>query len=393
MREYQRGLSSGYFECRIEIQELELLRSCIGDLPAEDPVKGYFGDKVRYDYDSQTQLLQLLMSPSEIHEQTRLAIHGQIKDYLADMTHSGKPAIRDFASAVRSQGSAKIEYPTQKDQDYEPSLSASPPIPLRMVRNTRFSGNQSAGSDWGLETIPDPPRYLHIHDSQICTGQSQENEFNASSELVSTLELECVEKHYSPDDAWKFQSPYVEDEQPAFVVEVAHTENQRHLEEKVEGLIRFCNAQAVLVCRTSNSNERGACIELWKPASNFEEGRREKVEPKLAWRVDILDKQGRVVSSSDNRAAILLDDFITPDSFTEFFGNTSQREVEFYGHKTLLIRANELGEQLASLRDKKRKKRVRIAETEARDAESMRRKRQRLRQSVELRRYSNVPHS
>ena len=75
-----------------------------------------------------------------------------------------------------------------------------------------------------------------------------------------------IEKHFVPDSAWRMRS----NNGGGLVIEVARTQTDKSLDNKIESLIKNCNVRSVIVIRNSAYNNMGACIELWRQTPDGE---------------------------------------------------------------------------------------------------------------------------
>ena len=109
----------------IELGEYgELLRSC-EDLAQDDPLYGFWYDKLRYDYDSETCKFRIYMTPSIPHEEVAKYISRRIDRYIEEACQSESNAVRSLGEQIRYRASAGLEYTKKKDPDYVRSSSSS----------------------------------------------------------------------------------------------------------------------------------------------------------------------------------------------------------------------------------------------------------------------------
>lgn len=343
VRGYQEGRGGRYLYCSISLQEYKKFRARIKP-PTDDPLRGYWKDKFRYDYDSQSKLFGILMGADSVHESFLFAIAWQINMYLHRLQQTENPAIKDFASAIEGKRSTMIKYKSQEDPDYVPSTALASSTARRTIPvGTRSRAHQTRGHSSGKAAASNPPSY-----------QVEEEDPDTSDSIPPNSDWK--ENYYSPDDSWRFDSAKAWDKRAAFALEVSDTERIKHLEGKIRGLIGTCNTQAVLACIVVEYKGRGPCIELWRPQWQYGEEQPAVPEPKMAWRVNLLTEGGEARTETDPQAQIDLFHFITEASLEKHFDQDPDGSdfKMFEEHEPLKLDIVDLSQKLVKFRKKQK---------------------------------------
>ena len=319
IRMLEKGIRPSDSILKITLQEYRNLLELIEDLSDEDPLKGYWTDKLRYDYDSDTELFQILM-PGDIHEGFVDAVRRQIEKYLKTAQSSGITAIEEFAGAIKGRGSADCGYTLKKDPDYmpmgisdfeEPSIGTKPG--QTQSYTTRRTVNQLQPPEASTQRRSPRLERLPLRSDGPESGTHQRSEQATPSPPSDTSD---VEKHLQPDCSFKFVSPDIRDTNAAFIVEVSSTQVPKDLETKIENYFKFCNATAVLACRIGRQYIEGPSIELFVRQGVVQQQDQKNYKPR--WCVQILDKKGALLSQSEQDTYIRLVDFISRESLRDW---------------------------------------------------------------------------
>ncbi len=209
--------------------------------PSFSRLRGYFEDKLRYDYDSTTEVLRICM-PGHIHELFCGIVSKALADYLRRISDGGGGAVKAFSSNIVGCNSADITYRSKQDADYEqdfdgyddsftsnttdtpPSVSPRHIIPTRKSRRLLSRvAQQKHGSSAAAEAS----------DTYVSTSPGTASAYSDAFTII---------KKWSPDNSWQHE----DDTRPTVIVEVAKTQSMESLTSKAINLIEQCSAKVVL---------------------------------------------------------------------------------------------------------------------------------------------------
>lgn len=329
------GIDREGLDCLLSLQQYRTLLDTLDNLPSDDIVKGFWEEKARYEYDSETQLFRVLMVAGTIHEGFLGAISEEINEYLSGIRKSGRGLVSNFALAITPRCSQPIHYLLDKNPKYD----AKP------------SSNASTSSD--VDPLPSlSGRYALRNRTNQNVNEAIAHDSSVESESTSSASS-IIEKEYSPDTSWMFRSSQAKDKRPAFIVEVTDTQKRQDLDQKLKSYLTQCDIQSVLICQLANYNEKGACIELWGPKYQSGSNCEEIIGHHRRWRVDILDNEGKIAGQQNDEARIALYDFLTRDTLSRYFSKEADVENAFgqLASKKLLLDTVKLGRKLIDLRN------------------------------------------
>ena len=365
VRRLEKGYRPSPSGFKISLQEYRTLLRLIEGLSEGDPLKGFWADKFRYDYDSETEIFEILMLGST-HQGFLAAIDKQITEYLTRTRSSDIAVVQEFAKAIKERRSTDCEYAKKKDPDYKPSDSSDFKESSVATEPNRRTANQSHPQEASTQR-----RSPRLNELSLQSAGPQPDTHNQLSEQATpspVSDSSDIEKLLSPDCSWGFTSSEIEDDNAAFIVEVASTQDQKKLETKVDNYFKFCNATAVLACRIGDQFKEGPSIELLVRRSDAQ-GQYEKYVRR--WRVP-LDGSGHVPVpvGTDQRARIKLYDFISRDSGFRYYSQRDSNNV-CGTYEPLCIDIESLRAELIQLRRKEAKKEERRTRKRQRTSEEL----------------------
>ena len=338
LRERAEGLTCGGFGCLLTLEQYRALKDNIKSLLEGDSLRAFWKSKLRYDYDSESQLFRVLMG-DEVHEGFLAAVSKQIVAFLLDMERSETELIKNVALAIEGTCSRPVEYTLTKDSSY---VSSSPILIPVSTSPKKFRSSSKPNAVVPLnEGLPsDIPEYSTDHSGSIPISPASD----------STI----VERHYSPDNSWMFQSSRVKDENATFIVEIVNTQRRADVMKKIENYFSDCHTESVLTCNISNDESQGgAYIEMWKPPKEGEPIQLSKRNPE--WRVTVLDENGRTPTSQEDEARVTLIDFISAKSIPKYLDKDFlEEEIVQLTSKELTLDTVLLGKKLIRLREQKK---------------------------------------
>ena len=361
-----RALSEGDCDIKdkhtLSLDEYNHVLYCIEQVPPYNSLKGFWEDKLRYDYDSISHKFRFRMPASYIHEQMTAAISEQIRDWLKSLKQDESTTLRRFAREIEETGSVNITYTMRAESppSFKAAIGPDSPStkPKRPSPTYRSSKTPVVEPREGLRSSTNIQQAGLTAESSKATGRKQEAPVAESSKAAKENQKAPIAKSsqatklktgsYCPDNSWKFDSKKVPDDQPAFVLELKKTQDPDNLLNKIQGYLRNCDVQAVLACSVEFNDDSGATLELWT-ADDLK-------APK--WSIEIVDADGDLPEQISEEGKVLLDYFIKPSTLFKYKDIDSHNSnivnrLEEY-QPQLILDAESLGLKLISLREKDR---------------------------------------
>ena len=297
LRRYATGDVSIPVEYLLKPAQFTELEAYIDSQADGEPLKAFWIDKLRYEYETDTQVFRIVISDTAIHTLIAAAIREGVDKWLEELREHPEEIIRDCAQAIVWRGSTRIRF---------------------LMHNVRQTVEKAAGRESASARQADPA---------------------------------LVESSYSPDGSWRFKySDQIADEDPAIVYEVAYAQSPRDLYPKIDRYLNFCQTVTVITCRTDLPRSKGATLALWS-RTNPEHPQQTSGEPYTRWDVSILDAAGEPVDNGPS-AVMGVENFITRDSLEAFFHQYTPREVELLKYCPVYkIDTAALGRRLLDLRE------------------------------------------
>ena len=336
-----RALSEGDREIQLDhtlsLDEYQSVLSCVKRVPPYDSLKGFWEDKLRYDYDSDTRAFHIRM-PSKIHDEMTGKIVRSIDRWLSSLETHPSPTIQQFVRAIQLGTTEDIDYVDRESTPQSLTEAAGPPTPSTAGSQWESPGYQGSSRSSGQGSSRGQPDRLVKREPSTQPIQQAPKE---------------TEKHFCSDNAWRFDYGEVADDQPAFVVETKKSQSSSDLNGKIKTYFEKCNVVAVLVCKPVSGTGKRATMELWVNYPGNEENRQKNPR----WHVDLLDGKGAIPVNGSTNAIIPLQYFASRSTIQKYFKEVDARiRDDLKNLPALTLDLRELGSTLLSLRAREEEK-------------------------------------